>query len=36
MQYPKVEPSRLPTSNIFIKASIPKFKHNTKNGGLAD
>jgi len=28
----KVEPSRLPTTNIFVHNLISKIKHNTKGG----
>jgi len=37
MQYVKVEPSRLPTTNIFVQTLISIFKHNTiTQGGLID
>jgi len=33
MQYVKVEPSRLLTTNIFVQSLISRFKHTPKGGG---
>jgi len=32
MQYVKVEPSRLPTTNIFVHSLISRIKHNPYEG----
>jgi len=32
MQYVKLEPSRLPTTNIFVHSLISRIKHITKGG----
>jgi len=36
MQYAKVEPRRLPTTNIFVQSFNSQIQHNTNKGEVAD